>query len=747
MLSLVDSAPPPFPHCERLAAFAAALDQLERTLASDVCPPGVDPEAVDPALFAAAQAAELALRLHPRDRTDAAVRRAVRLAARLSALHPMPPPPSPPARGEAASGWSALLATMLARPAHAGPPAPLLREVPDDWWGDYTAWLFATAGAPPSSVDRPTYAQHLLRHLDELTHWLDRNRGSAAVRAAAEAFLEHAAFDRRLVRDHPALAAARSAVLQRLLAGADLAPAFEPLLLPRLGRPLRVGVIVRHWEPGAAAYTALARSEHLPAGEFECVPFALRSTASPLEAFVRSRTPEFHVLDSGDAATDLERLRGAALDVALFVGDLAGAPDPFTRLALSRVAALQLVWDDDGRSTPSPENDLALGSAEPLARGGRPAHLGGAAFAYALESIADEAELTYARADLGLAADGCLFVAFLSAPPDVDTLSRWVELLRRSPAAQLLLYLPPDPAPAAGTAETLCHNLQAALATTGVAPARASVLAPDCATHAESRAVLRLADVVLADLAHDTPLWAAEVARAGLPRARTDSPGGFAEALRLAVDPAARAAEQDRRRELAAVGIDSTDTLAAGDALADLLRTAFDELELVGRPAFRAAPEPLNPPPAEPLAPLLETAEQALAIDDGFTAAEQARRALRHDPRHPVARRLLGRALLLEGQPARAVDYLLAAVQAAPVGAAAWFELAGALRANAQPADALRALETSLRLDARQPEAWLLMIELAEAIGATDIAREALQALDQIDPAHPRRDEFADRLV
>ena len=123
----------------------------------------------------------------------------------------------------------------------------------------------------------------------------------------------------------------------------------------------------------------------------------------------------------------------------------------------------------------------------------------------------------------------------------------------------------------------------------------------------------------------------------------------------------------------------------------------------------------------------------------------EARSALRAEPASPSARALLGRALLGLDQPRRAVDYLLASVETGAADAACWFDLARALKLNQQPTQAVQAIEASLRLDPKFADGWLMLIELAEAAGATDLAREAVGTLGTLVPDHPRLEELRGR--
>jgi tetratricopeptide (TPR) repeat protein len=301
-----------------------------------------------------------------------------------------------------------------------------------------------------------------------------------------------------------------------------------------------------------------------------------------------------------------------------------------------------------------------------------------------------------------------------------------------------------------------------------VAASRVTILASPESTHLEARGLLRLADLFLAPLTGGDPVWVAEALAAGVPAVVAGSVGGgrgllpadvaaeltaeseddyVRQAVRLASDATARSAAAQRIAATLESGVDFLDTLAASDAYGDLLQTAFDELETTGREAFRAERTPLASPVAGRMEDLLAAAAAAQADGDWGAVRRWLEDARRIDPRAVNVRALYGRALAAERAPERAAAYFLAALQQRPEEAEWWFELAGALRASGQNAQAIQALEASLRLDRSRSEGWLLLIELAEEAGAADIAREAFEALRLIAPDHPRIAPLAERLA
>jgi cytochrome c-type biogenesis protein CcmH/NrfG len=112
--------------------------------------------------------------------------------------------------------------------------------------------------------------------------------------------------------------------------------------------------------------------------------------------------------------------------------------------------------------------------------------------------------------------------------------------------------------------------------------------------------------------------------------------------------------------------------------------------------------------------------------------------ALRSAPADGHVRHLCGVVLNAQGITSRAVDHLLGAVQRPGATVQMWQDLARALRDNHQPAEAIQALETCLRMDSHNVEALFMLLELCEAIGATEMARDILQCLQQMAPTDPR---------
>jgi predicted O-linked N-acetylglucosamine transferase (SPINDLY family) len=656
---------------------------------------------------------------------------------------------------------------MLLAPAWHLPEAPELDTVPSWLWGEFAAWLFAT----PSEATAQTAAQfsgHWLKRLESLERWVQRNPGSAAVRAALPACLQ--------ARLNPALfssprelrraAELRGSILCRSL-GKERLP-FDPLPQAREGRRLRVGFVARHFGPGADLYANLACFEHLDAKGFEVFLFALEHSDTPEAQYAARRAKRCEVLPSGPAYR-LAQLRQAKLDVLVFVGDLAGPVDDLTGMAIRRIAPLQVVNHRTGGTTGLPEIDLFVSGTQPptlaaaeafterlgLVRG--PAH----AFAFARANGLVPAPAPRER--LGVPAEATLLATVVTdSGVSRATLAAWVGVLERCPTSHLLVAFVPEAASA--SIAPFCRRIDATLQKHGVESNRVTILPCSSAAPLTVCALLRAADLYLDATGHAPPHWLAEALAAGRPAVALAGAGNpdreavagllraagvpeliaptQEEYLRLAADLAGNAARRTACGSTVQSALEGgtafLDTLAASDAFGAVLETAFDELVSLGREQFRAQREPLQCFGAEDVTEPVEAGLAAHARGDLDTAAFESAIALRSDPTHYRVRHLRGLVLQAQGESARAIDYLLAAVQDARATAAVWFDLAQALRASRRTAEAIEALRVCVRLEPQQVEPLLLLHELAESAGAIELTREVAQCLRAAAPEDPR---------
>ncbi|OAM88604.1 hypothetical protein OH491_11175 [Termitidicoccus mucosus] len=660
------------------------------------------------------------------------------------------------------AGWPGLLAAMLAAPAWRCPSAPSLADVPGWLWPDYAVWRLGVPGVlDPLAGETEAWSASVLAYLTDLARWSERNIGSASVISAIETWLPLSSLSALHalglnLRHHAEM---RARILSRYFRVPAALSELPPL--SRIGRRLRVGFVANDWSRSSATCAALARFEHLSPADFEVVLFSARDAAndSPFAQKCRACAAEFQVLPAVEDE-QMTTLQYAALDVLVFPETIASACDTVARLALHRHAPLQIMLGESGATSGFPEIDLCVcGAEDDDRREGFSERLGmlrGPARAFALQPAKNETRLEFSRDNLNLPPDAVLMVTMLSVPSVAkQTLEAWARLLAAAPAARLLAYVVPGPNRLPGGGERLLGALQNALAPAGCDPSRVMVLAPDDATHEENQAVLGLADIHLVAPGAVHEFWLAAAFHAGIPVAGdvgadwncspadpvsgADVFGANHEdrAIRLAMSADTRDAFRRHLAGLNENGHGFLDTLAAGDAFGHLLEAAYDELELSGRELFRMSREPLRCGVFTTVDDAVAAGHEALARDDISTALFEAGQALRCAPDSPEARHLFGAASLADGQAKRAVTYLLAAVEQRPDKADYWFALARALVADDQRGEASRALQTCLRLDRSRAEGWLLLVELAEGVGATEIARDAVSALRATNPDHP----------
>ncbi|HYC71895.1 MAG TPA: tetratricopeptide repeat protein [Opitutaceae bacterium] len=749
--TLPDSRPSLSPPLEgALTALRAALDEFR------LGPGDRERQAVRTA--ARAVAAEVALL--PRQHTESAAVRTVLDAARAtweSGFLDSGPAAADLAQAEAraAGGWPGLLASTFLVPFWAWPEAPQLAKVPQWLWGEYTRWALRSPirTLVPGSAD--AYVARTTRFLEELAGWIERNRGSAAIRAAVEAYLDQAPAmlphlaTQELIRYAHARGRLVTVIARTRLD--DVVP--EPL--SRAGRPLRVGVLARDFAETPENRALRPQLVHLDAGRVELTLFAARDAATPFAAGFHRLGAAFHVLPAGKEER-LTLLRSAMLDVLVFAADLSGVTDDITGLATHRIAPLQCVTGASAFSPGLPGIDLRL-IGEAVAERGleRQGLLPGAGLSF--DSPSDETTLAATRAEFGIAETGTLFVSAARADRiGAEILQAWGRLLTALPEASLLLLLPADTDPAA--AEEIPARLQAMA---GAAASRLIVSFDD------SRRGLALADVYLDSYPASEPealasALAAEIpgvtwsgpatrSRAGaalLNEARAgeligvDEDSYVAIARRLATDCELRAQIVDGLRRALASGPRFADALAASDAWTLLLEHAFDELARVGPKKFLRQSAPLRAS-RQDVAVTAVMVQEMLQSGDTAAALAAAQALLAQDTASSNYRALLSRACLGAGDHVRALTYALAALQHHEGQARRWLDVADALRANGRIEEALQAYEACLRIEPRCLDALVALAELASAAGHAEFVQDAVTLARSLDASDPRLAAFA----
>jgi len=672
------------------------------------------------------------------------------------------------ARGYRQRGWPGLLAAMLLVPAWQWPDAPRLDDTPMWLWSAYTAYLFYSPQGFCACGLAEAFAPHYLRRLQELLRLAERNPGSSAVRGALTVFRNYGNniplyFTGDSLRRHYELRGRILTLAEGVGREDDLLP------LPREGRKLRVGFVNRHFAPQTETYTTLPTFEQLDPERFEVILFAHHRTDSPLEDYARRHAADFRLLPT-ELAAQVQMLRNAALDILVFGTNVTAVFNEVTRLALHRLAPLQIVNNSSCTTSGMPQADLyvsgTLTEAEeaPEHFSERLGLLPGPAHAFNYEADKKEPTTQWTRAALGLPEDAIVFVSaanFYKVTPEIQ--EAWAKILVAVPGSRLLVH-PFNPNWSSSyPIKRFCADFDRVLTKHGVASDRFVVSSMKFPSRTDVKELLRVGDIYLDTCPFAGVNSLVDPLEAGIPVAvlegrtfRSRMGGGLLRSLgleelithdlaayqelcvRLATDATWRAAVRQRIVDKMARTPIFLDPLAASDAFGALMETAYDELVAVGREEFRKQRTPLLAPVVtDPEAVL---AEGSLLLESGSAglAATRAWQVLASAPTSPAARYLLGRVCLAEGRAARAVDYLLAAVQHDEGNPALWQDLAIALRRAERFPEALQALEACVRIDQKRVESWLMFGEWSIELGHQEMAGEIAAILRQLAPDDAR---------
>ncbi|WP_324726138.1 tetratricopeptide repeat protein [Actomonas aquatica] len=668
--------------------------------------------------------------------------------------------------------WNQLLAGMLLTAAWRWDAAPSFDDVPNDLWGLFARWSLLPVQSFTQLGDAQRYADAQLPRLESLAKWVERNWGSAAVRAATQAYLATSNsiplyFSAGDLRRH---AEARGRILQRAF-NTDPAGTIRPEAFERYGRPLRIGFVNRHFGSQTETYTTLPTFEHLDPERYELVLFSLHENGSTLENHCRSRATEFHVLPADDVPAQVETIRLAAVDVLVFGTNVTAVVNEVTRLATHRMAPLQVVNNSSCITSGLPEVDVYVsGDLTEITDAARQfserlALLPGPAHAFNYEADAEEPTTSPTRADYGIADDALLFVSaanYYKLVPEIQ--HTWAKLLTAHPTAHLLVH-PFNPNWSSSyPMERFRAEFDAVLAAHGVTADRLTISDTFFPSRTDVKQLLALGDIYLdtfpfsgvnslvdpLELGLPVVAWDGETFRSRMAGAllrqlelpefiATDEASYLQIVWQLATDPAHRATTAQRIQNAMHGAPLFLDPLAASDAFGALMEQAYDDLATQGvRPFTKQADRVIQVDRDIDVAALLAEAKSAAEIYDfeGVLTATRAILAVR--PNHPEARRAHARALLETHRADRATTYFLSSLQGAEEDATIWFDVARALHASGDTAQALAALEASLRLDAGNLEGWIMMADLADAAGSTDIAEEARNVARQLAPEDPR---------
>lgn len=697
-------------------------------------------------------------------------------AVSASGIHDAPVADEDLQRAHAIAGHSpaGLLGAMLLTPAWQWPAAPKLAQVAATIVADYAAWLIAVPQGFVARGQAASFAARYVQRLEDILRFARSPSTAELGRTVLATYLKRGNciplyFCDDSLRRHYEL---RAQLLQCAVArpGVTLTPR------SRVGRRLRVGFINRHFSPQTETYTTLPTFEQLDPNRFEVMLFAQHLGGSTLEEYARHHAASLTLLPS-EIGAQIDQLRAAGLDIAVFGTNVTAVFNEVVRVALHRVAPLQVVNNSSCTTTGLPEIDLYVSGTlteAPEAPEHFTERLGlvaGPAHAFNYEADRQEPTGTWTRAALGLPEDAIVFVTaanYFKIIPEMQ--EAWARLLAAVPGSRLLVH-PFNPNWSSSyPIKRFTAELDRALAARGVAGDRVFVSSVKFPSRSDVKALLAVGDVYLdtfpfggvnslvdpLELGLPVVVWEGSTFRARMGGAllrslglddliATDEAGYLALATRLATDPAARDSVRVRIAEAMGRSPVFLDPLAASDAFGALLETAYDELVAIGRTEFRRRRTPLVAPAiTDPMAAINEGVARFEA-GDFRTAGELARSVLGVHPAHPAARHLLGAVLLNTGEATRAVDYFLGAVQHAGDNAPLWHDLAVALCESGRHEPALQALETSLRLAPDRLDGWLLFAELALAAGNHDLLGHALGVAAQLAPDDSRIGELRAR--
>ena len=517
----------------------------------------------------------------------------------------------------ATSGPLGLLAAMLLVPAAQWPGAPALKHAPRAYWSAYAAWLFSAPQGFCALGQADAYGAHYLRRLEELARLVAASPTAPHVRNALAAFVAtHNSiplyFSTDSLRRHMELRG-------RLLTAHGLIDRRADFpAKPRGGFRLRVGFVNRHFGVQTETCTTLPAFEKLDPARFEVQLFAHRYRDTDLEQYARSCAEKFTVLPE-DPVDQLRTLRAAELDIVVFGTNVTTVYNEVTRLALHRVAPLQVVNNSSGTTTGLPEIDLYVtGAVEAAAArdhfSERLAVVPGPGLAFDRELDQLPPQTCWSRTALGVHADSLLFVStapFHLIGPEVRV--AWARLLAATPGARLCLH-PFGPSGASTyTVERFSAEWQQELAAAGVASDRLILSMRRLASRSDLGGLLELADVYLDPFPVSGATALVDALEYGVPvvtcegtvvRARTgaalmrslglgelvatDTDTYQAIGLKVAGDHPFR--HEIRQRLNAAMDKNPVffDPAAMSAAFGQLLEQAHDELVRVGPAAFRA---------------------------------------------------------------------------------------------------------------------------------------------------------------
>ncbi len=666
------------------------------------------------------------------------------------------------------NNWPGLLAAMLLVPAFQLSQAPKIEETPMWLWPIYVAYLFYTPQGYCGVGQADAYAAQYKKRIPELLRLAEANRGSASVRSALSFYLSTGNCIPIYFCHDPL----RDLYLQRariLSIGFGAGHQDELLAFSREGRRLRIGFINRHFSPQTETYTTIPSFEHLDPERFEVILFALHQSDTPLESFVRGCVSEFRILPD-DLNAQVQAIRDTMLDVAVFGTNLTAVCNEVTKLALFRMAPLQVVNNSSCTTSGMAEVDLYV-SGTLTESEEAPSHfserlglLPGPAHAFNYEADKQEPSIEASKEQMGIPTDALLFVSaanFYKITPEM--MHVWAKLLVLVPGSHLLLH-PFNPNWSSSyPIKRFCAVFDAVLDAHGVAHDRLSISSLKFPSRTDVKVLMSIGDIYLDTfpfggvnslidpletgvpcvvwdgLTFRSRMGGALLRSLGLERCVAQSEAQYLEIVsNLARDQSLRT--EIKQHILAAMERTPLflDTLAASDAFGALVETAFDEMVTSGKKAFRKNSTPIKALLSEDAASLLAQGWDSLALAEVEKAKSIAWKLLGAQPNSPQARHLMARCLLQSGANERATLYLSSAVQQAEGSAQIWTDLALSFYRVANLQQAVQSLNVALGLDQTNIDALVLMARIARECGELEGYQEMIAAAERLAPDDPR---------
>ncbi len=662
-------------------------------------------------------------------------------------------------------GWCWIPVALLSAPSWQLPSLPPVEELSYAFWPAYVQALLRL----PQQVQQPgqaaAVASHHLRRLNEFVRLVEANRGASVVRLMLDRYLQST--ESEVLRAVPSALAELLALRARMLT--LVTPALqlpEPLSFPRDDRRLKIGFVLDGAAPGASLNQAHALTRALDPLRFELFVFETSCDGAAPSPVVFPEGVERTSL-SGSAQDAVQTLLDRLLDVCMFFTDGVRMKDPVSPLALSRVAPLQLALDRSNCAYPLSQLDLLLtDQAElPKARGQMRAGLlptQGLLFVDNTKRPGSTCE--WSREGLGFPEDALVLVSaspFSEITPELA--NAWVGLLSSLPHTRLILYSQDRADSTPDALHRICSLLNTRLEAAGVDLSRIIISNDPFPSVAEQLALLSLADLYVDAVAVGDREGARLALEMGIPVVSIPAGPGLLSTLpsqlermglaelspadlstavatltTLCTEPARLAKLRERLMLSLASDEQVMDPLALGEAWGTLLTQAFDELIQVGAPAFRSNRDPVRVRLDEASDTLLSECEilfDAGIIDD---VGSRLSRLLAVNPCHGGVITLYRRVLLEQGRWDRAQLSLLSALRRQAARPELWYQLCKAYRGDGKRDEALKAIETTLRLAPRDLEAWLTLSELAKESGNDDFLRELVGLVTAIDDKDER---------